>query len=136
VVSSSADSTGRGPRLDGVAGWLTKGWGFLPHAQLLLGARGAYERDSVDAPVATDLRAVGDAVVRLYAGSNAYKVYGEAQATARASSGPGWLGNLGGELQLSDMLWLTASAGWQARGSLGGGRIVSAFKLKLTPPSR
>jgi hypothetical protein len=136
VVSSAADSTGRGTRLDGVAGWLTKGWAFLPHAQLLLGARGAYERDSTDAAVATDLRATGDAVVRVYVGSNAYKVLGEAQATAQASSAPRWLANVGGELQLAEMLWLTASAGWQATGALGDGGIVSAFKIKLTPPGR
>lgn len=132
IRASSADSTGGHTRFDGVAGWLTKGWALSQSAQILLGGRGAYERDLTDT-AHSELRRTGDAAVRLYLGSNRYKVSAEIQGTARASSLPGWLGKIGGELQLADVVWVDMSAGWKATGTLSKGRFVSSLKLKLNP---
>lgn len=133
VRSSSADSTGGRARFDGVSGWLTKGWGFAPRAQLLVGGRGAYERDPSADTIGAGLRGVGDATARLYVGGNRYKVLAELQATGRASAAPRWLGNVGGELQLAPILWASVSAGWRAAGALDRGRVVSAVTFKFNP---
>lgn len=131
AVGSSADSTGGGSRFDGVSGWATKGWRLGGSAQLLLGARGAYERDIKDT-LNTDLRPTGDGILRLYAGSNSYKVLIDAQVTGREASAPKWLASGGGELQLSDLVWITATLGWEHFS--GDGKFVSSFKFKLNAP--
>ncbi len=133
VVSSSADSTVSGPRFDAVAGWVTKGWAIAPHAQLMIGGRGAYERDVTDTSN-VNLRATGDAILRLYLGNNAYKFLAEAQGTGRAEGQPKWLASAGGEFQISKLVWITGTAGFQAVGALGKGKLVSAFKVKFNPP--
>ena len=133
VRSSSSDSPGQHARFDGVAEWATKGWALGRTAQLLIGARGAYERDA-DNLATSDLRGAGDAAVRLYAGSNEYKLLAEAQGTGRSSAVPRWLANIGGELQVADVMWLQASAGWKADGALSKGKYVSSFKFKFNPP--
>jgi hypothetical protein len=100
-------------------------------AQLQLGARGAYERDHKDT-VNTDLRSTGDAIVRLYVGTNSYKMLIDVQVTGREASAPTWLGSGGGEFQLSNHIWLNATAGWEH--SNGDGKFVSSFKFKFNPP--
>jgi len=132
VSGSTVDSTSRGGRFDGVSGWLTKGWAMGEGRQLLLGTRGAYERDVKDT-TSSNLRGTGDAVLRLYVGSNQYKAIGEIQGTWRADNQPLWLGNLGGEFKLSSALWITATFGYEATGRVGNGRLVSNWKLKFTP---
>ena len=133
VSASANDSAGRGGRLDGVAGWFTRGWPLGEGRQLLVGARGAYERDLADS-TAGDLEGSGDVTVRLYVGSNRYKALGEVQGSARAEQKPRWLGNLGGELQLATSIWVTATIGYTATGDIGRGSLVSNWKFKFTPP--
>lgn len=134
MTASSQDSTGRRPRYDGAAAWATKGWRLAPHAQALVGLRGAYARDPEDT-VHTGLRRSGDAILRVYVGSNAYKALLEGQATGRQSSAPKWLANGGGELQVSSILWVTATVGWEATGA-DRGKFVSSFKVKFNPLSQ
>jgi len=81
----------------------------------------------------SDLKGTGDAVLRLYVGSNQHKAIGEIQGTWRAANQPLWLGNLGGEFKLNGALWITATLGYEANGRLGDGRLVSNWKLKFTP---
>jgi hypothetical protein len=130
---SAADSTGSGMQFDGVAGWFTFGRAPARNWQVLLGARAAYERDLADT-TSDDLKGAADVAVRTYAGSNRYKALGELQLTTRASEDAKWLGQVGGELALSDALWMEASLGYQAEGKLSQGKVVSSFKLKFTPP--
>ena len=134
VRGSAVDSTGAGMQFDGVAGWATKGWALGRGRQLLFGARGAYERDFQDTTT-TELKPVGDAALRLYAGSNRYKALTELQATARRSDPPKWLAKLGGEAQLAASMWIDASIGYQAEGKLSEGKVISSFKLKFQPGS-
>jgi hypothetical protein len=131
VRGSSPDSTGKSTRFDGVAGWLTKGWGFRPNFQLLFGARGAYERLLSDTATKNDLQGSGDGIVQLYMGSNQYKVLAEAQATGGQMI-PKWLLNAGGEMHLSELIWINASAGYNWEGSKG--KFVSSFKVNFNPP--
>ncbi len=131
IRASSPDSTGKATRFDGVAGWLTKGWGIAPNVQLLIGGRGAYERQPSDTATKNDLQGSGDGVVRLYFGSNSYKVMAEAQGTGGKML-PKWLLNAGGELHLSTIIWINASVGWKSEGSTG--KFVSSFKVNFNPP--
>ena len=133
VSGSTADSAARGAQVDGVSGWLTKGWAVGEGRQLLLGTRGAYERDLKDS-TASDLAGTADLVLRLYLGSNQYKALGELQSTARAETKPRWLANFGGEFKLTSALWVTATVGYEATGGFSNGRMVSNWKFKFTPP--
>ncbi|MEO7363115.1 MAG: hypothetical protein ABI120_22470 [Gemmatimonadaceae bacterium] len=133
ISGSTADSSARGGRFDGVSGWMTKGWALGQGRQLLLGTRGAYERDLKNTAV-SELEAAADAVLRVYVGSNQYKALAELQGTGRAATRPRWLANLGGEFKLTDAVWVTATIGYEATGPLGNGRMVSNWKLKFTPP--
>ena len=133
VRGSAADSTGSGMQFDGVAGWFTFGRALAPSWQVLLGARAAYERDLADAAT-TDLKGSTDIALRTYIGSNRYKALGELQLTTRANTDAKWLGRAGGELALSDALWIEASIGYQTEGGLSKGSVVSSFKFRLTPP--
>ena len=133
ISGSTADSAARGGQFDGVSGWLTKGWALGEGRQMLLGTRGAYERDLKDT-TASDLAGTADAVLRLYVGSNQYKALGELQGTGRATTKPRWLANFGGEFKLNSAVWVTATVGYEATGRLSSGRMVSNWKLKFTPP--
>ena len=130
---SSDDSTGNNTRFDGASLWLTKGWGLTANTQMLIGVRGAHERELTDTAQTPALRTIGDATVRVYFGSNAYKVLAEGQVT-RGSSSSSWLTNVGGELHLSDTIWINASAGWKATNLTDKGKFVSSFKFKFNPP--
>jgi len=130
IKGSSADSTGKDSRFDGVAGWLTRGIAIGYNGQILLGARGAYQRDSTE----KDMSGVGDAVLRLYVGDNTYKVSGEASATGKASSLPKYAAKIGGEYQAGGALWVEYAFGWSATGSSSGG-FTHSVKFHLTPPT-
>ena len=130
---SAADSVGRQARFDGVAGWATKGVKLGDISQLLVGFRGAYERDTT---AKAALRGTGDVVARLYVGSNTYKVSFEGQGTGRASSQPKWLFRVGGEFEAAKTIWVEFGAGWQATGRLDGGTLTHSVTFHLAPPNQ
>jgi hypothetical protein len=133
VRVSSRDSVNKGARFDGVSGWATKGVAVGNVAQLLLGFRGAYERDS---SVKAALHGTGDVVARMYAGSNLYKVSFEAQGTGRETARPNWAFKIGGEFEATKSLWIDFSAGWTATGSLGGGVLTHSVSFHVAPPNQ
>lgn len=130
VRGSSTDSSGTQSRFDGVAAWLTKGWSVGAVSQLLVGLRGAYDRDSTG----KDLRRAGDAVVRMYSGSNTYKVSLEGQAVSRASARPKWGFKLGGEFEVTKSVWVELASGWMATGA-SHSNFTHSVKFQLAPPN-
>jgi len=102
-------------------------------AQLLIGGRYAYERDTTPKAV---LQSTGDVVVRMYAGSNRYKVSFEAQGTGRESSRPKWGLSLGGEFEPLKSIWVEFSSGWQTTGSMSTGALTHNVSFHLAPPNQ
>ncbi len=101
--------------------------------QAVFGARGTYARDSTQAraPFAWS----GMVGARLYAGSNRYKAFAEGQSVVRRATTE-WLLNGGAEVHLYDSLWAVASAGYLVPTGESRSRFVSAFKLRVAPPTR
>lgn len=130
VRAATADSAGRDPRIDAVALWGTYAKGLGRWGQGLLGVRLGAERDSLGA----ELRRAAGAGVRLYAGSNRYKGFAEAQQQQRAGRGATWLANAGFELAVASWLWATFSAGVVHEDERAETRVVTSFVLKTGVP--
>ncbi|MEO8621849.1 MAG: hypothetical protein ABI625_12340 [bacterium] len=130
---SSVDSSGKQARFDGFSGWATKGIAISDFAQLLVGGRYAYERDTT---ARSELQSAGDLVVRMYAGSNRYKISLEAQGTGRESSRPKWGLSLGGEFEPLKSIWVEFSSGWRTTGSMSTGALTHSVSFHLAPPNQ
>ena len=125
----TVDSLGHDPMLDEAAGWVTYASGLQGWGQLLLGAKLGASRDTSDR-----FHAANTLAARLYVGSNALKGFVEGQQALASSTDARWLLNSGVELQVPNVGWINASAGYASPPSGGRGRIISSFEFKAAFP--
>ena len=128
----AGDSTGADLRAADFAGWLTYGHPVGTWGQLLLGLRGAAERDHDE----DDYRAATSLGARLYLGRNRLKGFVEAQGEGGTDSTPGWFVNAGGEARGWQGIWASFSAGldWPREDGSSNPRLTSRFTVKLAVP--
>ena len=124
-----ADSLGRDPRMDEVAGWFTYANGLRDWGQLLLGAKVGAARDT-----SGSLGAANTLAARLYIGSNALKGFAEAQQALSSRTDARWILNGGVEFLLPSIGWINASAGYASASDGGRGRVISSFRFKAGVP--
>ncbi len=104
---------------DRFAVWMTGGWPiFGEKGQALIGVRGGLARDSSGNSYHGDVLAA----VRCYAGSNQFKGYLEWNIFAGAGRRPQEGIRCGGELRVSNGIWMSADIGYVFEGS--GGRMT------------
>lgn len=125
----AADSLGRNPKMDELAGWLTYADGVSDWGQLLLGAKFGSARDAAGAFNTSNTFAA-----RFYVGSNALKGFVEGQQASGGSTGSQWLVNSGVELRIPSVGWINASAGYTSAPSGEKPRMISSFKFKAGVP--
>ena len=127
---SSADSLGRGLLADDYSAWLTAALGYSKWLWWFLGAQAAADRDTTSKH---RFRGSGHLATRVYAGSNAYRAYLEAQVGAAVGNRASWTFTGGGELSLGGGFWTTVGVGWAESGP-GTGRVVSRLGVKAGIP--
>ena len=134
ILLSSPDSTGKGLQSTEIAGWLTYAHGFGNWGQILFGVKaGSLRGPSTDTIVETTMKFAGSFSSRLYMGTNNYKVFTEAQY-ATTDSSKTLLLNGGGEVLLTDGIWVELGGGVQRDLDAGVWSVVSKFSLKLGLP--
>jgi hypothetical protein len=129
VRALTADSLGRDPEVDEVAVWTTYARRLNDWGQVLFGARLSSARDSTG-----ERRQSTALAARLYAGSNAIKLFVEVQQTMREGATASWLTNGGIEVKAGPLGWIDASAGLESAVAGAGARALMALKIKLGLP--
>jgi hypothetical protein len=131
VRASAADSIGNGARVDAHSLWATFGTGFGQWGQLLIGVRGAMERDTSDT---SEFSSSGSVAARFYAGSNDYKFFLESQLASGGPADDRVLFHGGAEVALPYSFWANASVGLEQPTGGGRARLVTRFALKSGLP--
>jgi len=138
VRFSTADSLGRGIEATDIAAWLTAAVKIQTWGQVLFGVKGSLARDTsfvenVDNPFGAE----GSAGMRLYIGTNRYKMFTEAQFETEHRTDDRMetlLLNGGGEARLQNGTWIEFGGGLQYNFLTEQWDVVSKFSLKLGLP--
>lgn len=135
---SSADSLGRGIEATDIAAWLTAAVKIQTWGQALFGFKASLARDTSFVEDADNpFGAEGSAGVRLYIGTNRYKMFTEAQFETEHRTDERMetlLLNGGGEARLQDGTWIEFGGGLQYNFLTEQWDVVSKFSLKLGLP--
>lgn len=124
--SSGSALDGSDQELDRVAGWLTYAAGMGTWGQVLLGATGGAERD----PATGEMSGVASAAFRFYLGTNAYKLFAEADVGFGQDGSETWMFGAGGEAQVP-LGWITFSAGFERDDVTGEAKLATSFGVKV-----
>lgn len=125
LKADSKDSLAKNLELTKISAWYSKAFQLGTWGQILAGANADYSKNIGE----NKYKGQGSIALRLYAGSNNYKVYAETQSTFIDSKKPEWLFNSGLEMRIEENLWMEFSAGFE-KNELSSNSLVTDFKLK------
>lgn len=137
VLLASKDSVGADIQVTDLAAWFTYAFGIDTWGQVLIGLKGSLARDTTGVVTDNKFKGEGSAGLRLYIGTNRYKMLTEVQLESEQTGGntvETVLINGGGEASLFNGTWMSFGGGVQYNSMTEQWDVVSKFTVKLGLP--